>query len=250
MNMIMRGSEDPGCWNLKGLALPDQGERDVDKFNSKVRSSSFRTSVSKSFSKRFYWPKSCVSKKGHRRPAEPWSWNRNRTGNKFLRRSKILWVRRYVWDQGIDGTYDKILIFALIKQSNNFKFWTFRFGKSSFGCFKGLYKPSCKNIKILNPTLNFWVNAISRFGNSEPGIAYVVIIGCSIWEKNDSYMIFLKIQLILEIQKIRNPSPDPHVNTNMAPKPQDYIKKISNSNNFHANYFICPFPKYRSLPPY
>ena len=52
--------------------------------------------------------------------------------------------------------------------------------------------------------------------------------------KNDSYMIFLKIQLILEIQKIRNPSPDPHVNTNMAPKPQDYIKKISNSNNFHA----------------
>ena len=36
--------------------------------------------------------------------------------------------------------------------------------------------------------------------------------------------------------------------TNMAPKPQDYIKKISNSNNFHANYFICQFPKYRSLP--
>ena len=51
MNMIMRGSEDPGCWHLKGLDFINQGEKDADKLTSKVRSTSCRTSVKIFFKK-------------------------------------------------------------------------------------------------------------------------------------------------------------------------------------------------------
>ena len=124
-------------------------------------------------------------------------------------------------------------------------FWI---SESSFSYFKGLYKPSCKNIEISNPRFDYWMEVIDTkliaFGNFEVGIAYVVIISCSIWEKMILIWSFLRSNLSMRLKNIlKYPRSGiffkiVHVNTNMAPKPQDYIKKISNSNNFHANYFI------------